>query len=247
MADGKNPPVGYDDTPFLPGSQWRVHDGNRPQPRIVTPAETVGNPPSDAVVLFDGTDLSRWQGRNGDPQWKVENGYMEVAPKTGDIQTKDAFRDIQLHLEFACPAEVVGSSQGRGNSGVFLMGLYEVQVLDGYDNRTYADGTTGAIYAQYPPLVNACRKPGEWQSYDIIFEAPRYEGTKHISPAYLTVIFNGVLLHHRKAAQGPTGHRNLTSYENPHGPKGPLKLQDHNNTTRFRNIWLRELKGYDEG
>ena len=238
--------VGYDDTPIIPGTNWHVHDGNRPQPRVITPAESVGAPPSDAVVLFDGTDLSKWKGRDGEARWKVENGYMEVT-RTGDIQTKEPFGDCQLHLEFATPAEVVGDSQGRGNSGVFLMGVYEIQVLDGYDNLTYADGITAAIYGQYPPLVNACRKPGEWQSYDIIFEGPRYDGDKLVKPAYVTVIHNGVVVHHRQEIMGPTGHRNLSSYDRPHGPTGSLKLQDHGNPTRFRNIWYRSLTGYDEG
>ncbi len=245
MAENK-PPVGYDDTPMLPGSKWRVHDGTRPQPRIVTPGDGPGQPPSDAIVLFDGKDLSAWVGREGAvPQWKVENGYMEVT-RTGNIQTKEHFADCQLHIEWAAPAEVKGSSQGRGNSGVFLMGRYEIQVLDGYDNITYADGITASIYGQYPPLVNACRKPGEWQTYDIFFVAPRFEGDKLVSPAYITVVHNGVLVHHHQEAMGPTGHRTLSSYERPHPPKGPLSLQDHGDPVRYRNIWIRPLKGYDE-
>ena len=247
MAEQKKAPVGYDDTPFLPGDQWRVHDANRPQPRVVTPGARVGDAPSDAVVLFDGTDLSRWQGRDGsDAGWKIKDGYMEVVPGSGNIQTRDDFGDGQLHLEFACPAEVVGDSQGRGNSGVFLIGQYEVQVLDGYNNRTYADGTTSAIYAQYPPRVNACRPPGEWQSYDIVFEAPRYDSDGLVSPAYLTVLHNGLLVHNRQAALGPTGHKNVANYDDPHGPTGPLMLQDHKNPTRFMNIWIRALTDYDE-
>ena len=237
--------VGYSDTPFLPGNKWRVHDGNRPQPRVVTPGATAGSPPSDAVVLFDGTNLSKWKGRDGDAKWKVENGYMEVVAKTGDIETRDHFGDCQLHLEWAAPAEVVGDSQGRGNSGVFLIGRYEIQVLDGYNNLTYADGITSAIYGQYPPLVNACRKPGEWQTYDICFVAPRFDGDKLVSPAQITVIHNGVLVHHRQAALGPTGHRNLSSYDKPHPPIGPLRLQDHGNPVRYRNIWIRALTDYD--
>ena len=245
MAE-KQAPVGYDDTPMLPGQPYRVHDSKRPAPRVVTPGAGYGDAPSDAVVLFDGSDLSKWQGREGDPQWKVENGYMEVTPKTGDIQTKEGFGSIQLHLEFACPAEVKGNSQGRGNSGVFLMGGYEIQVLDGYDNPTYADGITGAIYGQFPPLVNATRPPGDWQTYDIIFEAPVYEGETLKSPAYLTVILNGILLHNRKEAMGPTGHKNLSSYDKVHGPTGPLKLQDHGDLVRYRNIWIRNLTNYDQ-
>ena len=170
MADS----VGYTDTSVIPGSNWRVHDGDRPQPRVVTPGGAIGNPPSDAVVLFDGSDLAQWIGRDGgDAAWKVENGYMEVNG-TGDISTRAHFGDCQLHLEWATPEEVVGDSQGRGNSGVFLLGLYEIQVLDSFDNRTYADGSASSIYGQYPPLVNACRGPGEWQSYDVIFESPSW-------------------------------------------------------------------------
>jgi len=245
MAENK-PPVGYDDTPMLPGSKWRVHDGTRPQPRVVTPGGKSGQPPSDAIVLFDGKDLSAWVGREGaEPQWKIENGYMEVT-RTGSIQTKEHFADCQLHIEWAAPAEVRGSSQGRGNSGVFLMGKYEIQVLDGYDNITYADGITASIYGQYPPLVNACREPGEWQTYDIFFVASRFEGDKLVSPAYITVVHNGVLVHHHQKAMGPTGHRSLSSYDRPHPPKGPLSLQDHGDPVRYRNIWIRLLKGYDE-
>lgn len=243
--------VGYDDTPMLPGSKWHVHDGNRPQPRIITPGtfstqEKPGQPPSDAIVFFDGKDLSKWTGSGGEEaKWKVENGYMEVT-RTGDIETKEHFGDCQLHLEWAAPAEVKGESQGRGNSGVFLMGRYEIQVLDGYDNITYADGITAAIYGQYPPLVNACLKPGEWQTYDIFFIVPRFDGNKLVSPAYATVIHNGVLVHHHQELLGPTGHRILASYNHPHPPEGPLRLQDHGDPVRYRNIWIRHLKGYDE-
>jgi len=246
----QKPPVGYSDTPFLPYSKWRVHDGNRPQPKIVTPGtcstqDKPGQPPSDALVLFDGKDTSRWMSRNGGPiQWKVEKGAMEVT-RTGDIQTKDEFGDCQLHIEWVAPAEVKGDSQGRGNSGVFLMDRYEIQILDGYNNITYADGTTAAIYGQYPPLVNACRKPGEWQTYDIFFVAPRFKGEELLSPAYVTIIYNGVLVHHHQALMGQTGHKILASYK-PHPPKAPIRLQDHGNPVRFRNIWIRELKGYDE-
>ena len=246
MAGEKHSPVGYDDTPILPGQEWRVHDGGRPQPHVVTPGSD-GAPPSDAIVLFDGQDASGWVSKDGgDIGWTVENGYMQVTPKTGDITSREEFGDCQLHLEFASPEEVKGSSQGRGNSGVFLMGLYEVQVLDGYDNLTYADGITGSIYGQFPPLVNACRKPGEWQAYDILFVAPRYQGANLVSPAYLTVIQNGVMLHHHQASHGPTGHKNLSSYDEVHGPKGPLKLQDHGDLVRYRNIWMRTIGSYDE-
>jgi hypothetical protein len=247
VRKSSNPPIGYDDTPMLPNSKWRVHDGKRAQPRVVTPGssstqENPGRPPSDAVVLFDGKDTSKWVSVAGGPiRWKVGDGVMEVN-RTGDIETVRHFGDCQLHIEWAAPAEVKGDSQGRGNSGVFLMGKYEIQVLDGYDNITYADGITAAIYGQYPPLVNACRKPGEWQIYDIFFVAPRFEGEKLISPAYVTVIHNGVLVHHYRELLGPTGHKILPSYK-PHPQKGPIGLQDHGNPVRYRNIWIRELKG----
>jgi len=244
-------PIGYTDTPMLPNSKWRVHDANRPRPKVVTPGtcsteDKPGLPPSDAIVLFDGKDMSKWISRTGGPvKWKVENGAMIVSPRAGDIQTIDDFGDCQLHIEWATPAEVKGDSQGRGNSGVFLMDRYEIQILDGYDNITYADGITAAIYGQYPPLVNACRKPGEWQTYDIFFLAPRFKGEELISPAFVTVIHNGVLVHHRQEIMGQTGHKILPSYK-PHPARGPIRLQDHGNPVRFRNIWIRELKGYDE-
>jgi hypothetical protein len=241
---------GYDDTPHIPGQNYKVHDGNRPQPRVVTPgtsgaASTPAAPPSDAVVLFDGADLSQWVGSNDQPApWKVENGYMEVVPGSGNIHTRQEFGDCQLHLEFASPIEVKGNGQGRGNSGVFLMGRYEIQVLDGYDNPTYADGTTGAIYGQYAPLVNACRPPGEWQTYDIIWVAPKFEGDQLVSPARATVILNGIVLHHDTTLAGPTTHRDVQAYK-AHAAQGPLELQDHGDLVRFRNIWYRPLLGYD--
>jgi hypothetical protein len=239
---------GYDDTPTIPGSQYRVHDKARPRPRVVTPGAANQQPPSDAVVLFDGRDLSGWIARKGGgpAPWTVENGYMEVTPRTSDIESTTHFGDCQLHLEWAAPAEVKGDSQGRGNSGVFLLGRYEIQVLDCYDNPTYADGTTGAIYGEYPPLVNACRQPGEWQSYDIIWQGPRFDGEKLVRPAVVTVFLNGVLLHHAQELIGPTGHRDVYPYM-PHPPTGPLALQDHGDRVRFRNIWYRPLTAYDEG
>jgi hypothetical protein len=243
--------VGYDDTPLIQeGGRFKVHDSARSQPRIVTPGtastpESPGRPPSDGVVLFDGRDASRWKGRDGECRWKVENGYLEVSPGTGNIETREHFGDCQLHLEWAAPSVVKGDSQGRGNSGVFLMGLYEIQVLDCFDNPTYADGTTAAIYGQYPPLVNACRKPGDWQTYDIIWEGPRFEGERLTRPAAITVIQNGIVVHHRTQLLGRTGHRQAPAYT-PHPPVGPLMLQDHGDLVRFRNIWYRPLTGYDE-
>jgi hypothetical protein len=209
--------------------------------------EAPGEPPSDAIILFDGKDLSKWVSvKDGGPaRWKVENGYMEVVPGTGDIQTVEEFGDCQLHIEWAAPAEVRGEGQGRGNSGVFLMGRYEIQVLDCYENPTYADGTTAAIYGQYPPLVNACRKPGEWQVYDIIWLAPRFdENGNLIRPAYVTVFHNGVVVHYHTPLFGLTTHRATLPYQ-PHPPVGPLRLQDHGDPVRYRNIWYRPLRGYD--
>jgi hypothetical protein len=244
--------LGYSDTPLIPGTQWHVHDGERPQPRIIDPGtastpDAPGAPPSDAVVLFDGTDLSAWADLKGEAaRWKVENGYMEVAPGAGDIQTREQLGDAQIHLEWAAPSEVKGGSQGRGNSGVFLLGRYEIQVLDCYDNPTYSDGTTAAVYGQYPPLVNACRKPGEWQIYDIVWTSPRFEGDQLVSPARVTILHNGVVVHHAVEPQGPTGHRTASSYSKPHPQEGPLRLQDHGDLVRYRNIWYRPLKSYDE-
>jgi len=238
------PKVGYTDTPLLPGSKWRVHDADRPQPKVVQPGTAstqaeVGKPPSDAVVLFDGKDLSAFKGRKGDAEWKIEGGAM-VVNGTGDIETREQFGDCQLHLEWAAPAEVKGHSQERGNSGVFFMGRYEVQVLDSFDNVTYADGQAAALYGQTPPLVNTCRKPGEWQTYDIVFEAPRFEGQRLVKPGRVTVFHNGVLVQHAQELLGETAHRAVATYH-PHPQQGPLRLQDHGNPVRFRNIWLRRL------
>lgn len=244
-------PIGYTDTPMIPGTPWHVHDPNRPRPRVVQPAETFSHnapAPSDAVVLFDGKDLSKWQnGNGGEAGWKVEHGYMEVVKGKGNIRTKDEFSDFQLHIEFATPEKVMSNSQGRGNSGVFLLGIYEVQVLDTYDNLTYPDGQCGAMYAQYPPLVNACKKPGEWQSYDMIFEAPRWDADgKLIKKACVTVIQNGVVLHHRKEFMGTSGHKEVANYDRTKASRGPIGLQDHGNPMRFRNIWIRNLGEYDQ-
>ena len=238
--------LGYDDTEFITGQPWRVHDSKRPAPPVVTPGASDSDAPSDSVVLFDGTDLSAWKGRDGAAAWKIEGGYMEAVPGTGDIQTVEQFGDCQLHLEFRSPDVVKGDSQGRGNSGVFLMGLYEIQVLDSYDNPTYADGGAGSIYGQHPTLVNASRKPGEWQTYDIIFIAPRFDGDKLVSPACLTVLHNGVLAQHAQASDGPTGHRSVSSYSADHPGSGPLKLQDHGDLVRFRNVWVRPLPASDQ-
>lgn len=244
-------PTGYTDTPYLPGQKWRVHDDARPRPSVVTPGgkfSDMAPAPSDATVLFDGTDLDKWvnQKTGGKPGWKVENGYMEVAPRSGTIATKDKFGDFQLHIEFAAPEKVEGHSQGRGNSGVIIYGKYEVQVLDSYKNKSYADGQAGAMYGQYPPLFNASRKPGAWQTYDIIFETARWDKDGRLSKkTSVTVIHNGVVLHNRKEYIGAVSHRRVGSYNTPHPPEGPIVLQDHGNPTRFRNIWIRPLGVYD--
>jgi hypothetical protein len=230
--------VGYTDTPMIPGTKWRVHDANRIPPRAVVAGEH-GTAPSDAAILFDGTNLDQWKGG----PWKLVDGAMEVNG-TGTIETKQVFGDCQLHVEWATPEKFNAESQGRSNSGIFLMGRYEVQVLDSFENRTYADGQASSLYGQTPPLVNATRPPGEWQSYDIIFEAPHFEEGKLVEPAYVTVLHNGVVTHHRKAFTGATTHKAVASYKE-HG-EGPIRLQDHGNPVRFRNIWIRQIGEYDQ-
>lgn len=246
---------GYSDTPVLAGQKWRVHDPERPYPPMVTPGATLGAPPSDAVVLFDGKNLDQWiQNDPGDDlskakpaKWKLEEGTIQVVPGTGALYTKEKFGDVQLHIEWQEDAKVTGSGQNRGNSGVFFLNQFEVQVLDSYNSATYADGQAGALYGQRPPLVNPIRKPGEWQVYDIVFESPRFEGSKLVKPAYLTVFFNGVMVHNRYELAGPTVHRAIAPYS-PMSPEGRISLQDHGpkEKLRFRNIWARRLKGYDE-
>lgn len=229
----------------IPEIQWKVHDPDRPQPPVVNPGPG-GDPvsaPSDAVILFDGTNLSQWEdSKEQEARWKVENGYMEVVKKTGSIRTKQKFGDCQLHIEWAAPVPATGEGQDRGNSGVFLMDKYEVQVLDCYNNATYADGMTAAIYGQYPPLVNACRPPGEWQTYDILFSRPRFdqEGIL-VQPARMTVFHNRILVHDNRILTGPAAHKKRPPYAF-HPEKLPLSLQDHGNPVRYRNIWIRELE-----
>ncbi|MFW5883042.1 MAG: 3-keto-disaccharide hydrolase [Verrucomicrobiota bacterium] len=224
-----------------------MHDGERPQPTVVTPGafSEPSAPPSDAVVLFDGSGLDQWESHKepGQPAgWKLlDDGAMEVAPGTGDIQTREGFGTAQYHVEWMAPAEVKGEGQGRGNSGVFLMSAYEIQVLDGYENPTYADGITGAIYGQFPPRVNACRRPGEWQHYDILFTAPKFDGDRLLAPAYLTLLNNGVIVHAHQQLLGATEHKILPKYT-AHPERLPLRLQDHGDLVRFRNIWVRPLE-----
>lgn len=246
------PKLGYKDTPMLPGGKWHVHDGDRPFPKVIEPGtastqDAAGKAPSDAVVLFDGKDLSHWTTEKGAPAtWDVRDGAIVIKAGGGSIVSKDKFGDCQVHLEFASPVPPKGRDQGRGNSGVMLFGRYEFQILDSFDNQTYADGQAGAIYGQYPPLVNASRKPGEWQTYDILFTAPRFKenGTLQ-SPAYATVLHNGVVVHNHTALLGPMKFRGLPQYSK-HEDKGPILLQDHGNPVRFRNFWVREIKGYDQ-
>lgn len=230
-----------------------VHEtdpAKQPQPPVVTPGtestqEQPGLPPSDAVVLFDGKDVSNWTDSDGKPtKWLVENGAMVCTEDSGMVRTKQEFGSCQLHVEWAAPAEVEDDGQGRGNSGVFLMGRYEIQVLDNYNNQTYPDGQAGALYGRSKPLVNACRKPGEWQSYDIIFHRPIFDGDKVVKRATFTVLHNGVLIQDHYELTGGTdwrGGHSISEYA-PHGDKGPIMFQDHGNPVRFRNVWIRELK-----
>lgn len=238
----ENAHLGYGDTPVLNDSGYHVHDGTRPQPPVV---RFGGDPPvpSDAVRLFGGGSLEGWVNKKtGEPTgWTVEGEVMTVVPGTGDIRTVCELGDGQFHLEFRSPEVVKGEGQGRGNSGIFLMGLYEIQVLDNYDNPTYADGTVGAVYGQYPPLANPILPPGEWNAVDIIWKGPVFEGEKLVSPAVVTVLLNGVVQQHARVLQGPTRHKVLTAYE-PHPPELPLSLQDHGDLVSFRNIWFRGIE-----
>ena len=227
---------------------WAIHDMNRPQPKVVkpgtssTPAQP-GKPPSDATILFDGTEktLSNWlTDKDGSPtKWIVKDGAMECVPKSGYTRTKAEFGDCQLHVEWAAPAKPEGESQGRGNSGIFLMGV-ECQVLDNFENQTYADGYACSIYGVRPPLANALRPPGQWQFIDIVFRSPVYKGEQVLDPGYVTVFCNGVLVQDHTQIEGPTGHMKRTK-PGAFPEKGALKLQDHGNPVRFRNIWYREL------
>jgi len=229
--------------------EWPIHDRTRPLPPVVDPgsagtSDQPGKPPSDAVVLFDGKDLAAWKSQKdgGPAAWKVEKGYFEVAKGTGGIETRQGFGDCQLHIEFMSPSPAVGEDQDRGNSGVFLMGRYEVQVLDSYNSVTYADGQAGALYGQSPPLVNASRPPGQWQSYDIVWEAPRFDKDGKLArPARATVFHNGLVVQHATVLTGPTAHKARPPYA-AHADKLPIGLQDHSHPVRFRNVWVRELK-----
>ena len=238
------PTVQYVDTPT---GRWMVHDENRPAPPIITPGDGCGIHPSDAIMLFDGTkeSMANWTDTKKQPsKWVVGDGYMESVKGAGYIQTKQDFGSCQLHVEFATPSKVQGTSQGRGNSGVFLQGQYEIQVLDSYDNKTYPDGQCAALYGRSVPLVNVCRKPGEWQSYDIVYHRPLFDKDGKVTrKATFTVFQNGVLVQDHVELTGGTGWINahtITDYK-AHGDKGPIQLQDHGNPVRYRNIWVREL------
>jgi len=227
---------------------WVIHDQNRPQPKVVTPGtfstpEQPGQPPSDAIILFDGKDLSNWEAdkpEGGPSKWIVKDGAMECTPGSGQIRTKDKFGDCQLHIEWAAPKDVKGDSQGRGNSGIYLEGICEIQVLDCYDNPTYADGAAGSVYGVNPPAANPLNPPGQFQVVDILFRRPIYEGDKCLDPGYVTVFLNGVLVQDHTQLEGSTGHMKRTK-PGAFPDKGPLKLQDHGNPVRFRNVWYREL------
>ena len=234
---GKYP--GYLDTPIITGQKWRVHDANRPQPPVITPGlpstqEKVGTAPSDAIVLFDGTNLDEFQNKS----WKIVDGAMVVGKKSQTTVRK--FKgDLQIHLEFNFPKSEK-TSQGRNNSGLFLMGRYEVQILDCYKNVTYADGMTAAIYGQQPPQINACKPQGQWQTYDILWTAPVFKDGEVVKKASVTVLVNGVLAQHNTPFLWPSTHKKLNKYK-PHSDEAPLSLQDHGNPVKFRNIWVREI------
>jgi hypothetical protein len=224
--------------------EWPQHSRERPAPPAIAPGAAVSTPaPSDAIVLFDGKDLSKWRSQKdkGPARWKVEGGYFEVVKDTGGIETAQPFGDCQLHIEWAAPKPPVGEDQDRGNSGVFFQGIYEVQVLDSYQSATYPDGQAGALYGQFPPLVNPARPPGEWQAYDVVYRRPRFgPDGKLVRPARITAFWNGVLIHDAQELLGPTTNKVRTPYS-AHADKLPLSLQDHAHPVRFRNVWIREL------
>lgn len=233
---------GYTDTPIIPGTPWHVHDPHRPQPAIIEGTSALTTPaPADGIVLFDGSGLDAFMADDGSAAaWTVSDGTMRTNG-TGSVTTREAFGDIQLHVEFMAPNPDEGDGQSRGNSGLFFMGQYEVQILDSYQNPTYPDGQAGALYGQEPPLVNASAPAQSWQSYDIVFEAPRFaaDGTV-ISPAFVTVLHNGVLVQNRTAFDGATAHRALAHYT-AHDDALPLSIQDHGQEIALRNIWVRKL------
>lgn len=229
---------GYTDTPLIPGSEFRVHQQDRPQPPRVMPPETDGamecEPPSDAIVLFDGESLKHFE----DVAWAIKDGILIAGE--GNLQTREAYGDCQLHIEWRTPDPPTGEPANMGNSGIFFMGLYELQIYDSYSSKIYADGSAAAMYGQTPPLVNVCRKPGEWQSFDVIFTTPVFEGDKVIEPAWITVLHNGVLVHNHTKILGPSAHKTFTPYK-PHDARLPITIQGHGCPVAFRNIWIRKL------
>ncbi|HWD17692.1 MAG TPA: DUF1080 domain-containing protein [Verrucomicrobiae bacterium] len=243
---------GFRDTPMQPGGKWHLHDPDRPQPRVVAPGAVLSQnapAPSDAEILFDGKDLSKWQTPGGsDAQWNVQDGYVETG-RDGGIRTRGKWGAFQLHVEFCEPNPPHGSGQGRGNSGILINDMYEVQVLDSYQAKTYPDGQCAAIYGQSPPLVNASKPPGDWQTYEIIFEPPLWDQSGQLTKkAIVTVLHNGVVAQNHYELTGMTDGINrlvpwksLSKYPPPHAPEVFIELQDHNNPVRYRNIWIRPL------
>jgi hypothetical protein len=257
-ARGQTPPIdGFRDTPMEPYGKWHVHDPDRPQPRVVTPGDTFSQEapaPSDADILFDGKDLSKWQTDSGDEaKWKVQDGYV-VTQRGGGIRTRGKWADFQLHVEFSEPNPPEGAGQGRGNSGILINDMYEVQVLDSYKALTYPDGQCGAIYGQSPPLANATKPPGQWQTYDIIFESPRWnEAGELTKKAIITVIQNGIVVQNHYELLGMTDGlgellpwKSATKYPPPHPPEVFVELQDHSSPVAYRNIWIRRLGQRDQ-
>ena len=241
--DGKPYPLGYTDTPpiFL-GSPWKVHDLDRPSPGAVKPGDKPGAAPADAIVIFDGKSTAKFAGKDGVAcPWKIENGELIV--DGGDVWSKESFASCQFHIEWKSDPKTYGNSQKKGNAGVFFMDRYEVQILDCTNNPTYADGMAGAVYGQTPPLVNATHNAGEWQTYDILFTAPKLAAGKVVEPAYVTIIINGIVVQNHTRILGPTMHRKATNYDGTFPEKAPFRFQDHKNSIpdRFRNIWVRAL------
>jgi hypothetical protein len=248
---------GSRNTPLLPGGKWHVHDPDRPQPPVVTPGAAFSQlapAPSDAEVLFDGKDLSKWQSARGQAApWPIKDGYTETAAGQG-IRTRGKWADFQLHVEFATPTPARGTGQARGNSGILINNMYEVQILDSYHDKTYPDGQCAAIYGQSPPLVNASKAPGEWQTYDIIFESPRWDSQGKLEKkAVITVLHNGLVVQNHYELIGMTDGINgrvpwnsLSKYAAPHPPEVFIELQYHNNPVRFRNIWIRKIGERDK-
>ena len=236
-------PIGYDDTPLIvPNGKWKVHDIDRPRPGPVAPGKTAADAPADAIVLFDGKNVDQFVGKNGAPcPWKIENGELIV--NGGDVWSKASFGSCQLHLEWKTFPGTEGKSQKKGNAGIFFMDRYETQILDCDNNLTYADGMAGGVYGQTPPLVNAVRPAGEWQTYDIIFTAPKLENGKVVEPAYITTILNGIVVQNHTKILGPTLHKKATNYNGTFPAEAPFRFQDHKNSIpdRLRNIWVRKL------